>query len=253
MCDHWMPLVKLRMSMEQFQQLPRNAAYKYEYLDRQAYLSPRPRHFHALLDLQRPRAAVDKEVDIVPLPAANVMGLADLFAAAFGTIQPYGCLDDRTRLRAANEALARVLAGGDGPFIERASFVARERDQIVGAILLTLLPLGDPCDYESYEWKSALPADCIARCLGRPHLTWIFVSPFHAGRGAGTALLAAAAARLLEMGFTQLLSTFMIGNESSMLWHWRNGFELLSHPASYRLMKKRWQRHLHPGGDAEEV
>jgi GNAT superfamily N-acetyltransferase len=253
MCDHWMPLVKLRISMEQFQQLPRNAAYKYEYLNRQAYLSPRPRHFHALLDLQRPRAAADKEVEIGPLPSANVMDLANLFAAAFSTIQPYGCLDERTRLRAAGEALARVLAGGDGPFIEGASFVAREREQIVGAILLTLLPLGDPCDYECYEWKSAPPADCIARCQGRPHLTWIFVSPLHAGRGAGTALLVAAATRLREMGFTQLLSTFMIGNESSMLWHWRNGFELLSHPASYRLMKRRWQRYLQPGGDAAEV
>jgi len=244
-----MPLVKLPLSIEQFHQLPRNAAYKYEYLNRQAYLSPRPRHYHALLELQP--LTVAREVEIRPIQAGEIMGLATLFAATFHTIQPYGCLDDKTRLRAAKEALARVQAGGDGPFLERASFVAWEHEEIVAAILLTLLPDGDPCDYESYEWKDPPPGDCIQKRLGRPHLTWVFVSPHHAGHGTGTALLAAAVAQLLDMGFTQLLSTFMAGNESSMLWHWRNGFQLLSHPASYRLMKKRWQRYLEPPGNLE--
>jgi hypothetical protein len=36
----------------------------------------------------------------------------------------------------------------------------------------------------------------------------------------------------------------MLGNESSMLWHWRNGFRLLEHPGSIRRMKaqmkERW-------------
>ena len=194
---------------------------------------------------------VEEEVAICPLQAGEIMSLANLFAATFHSIQPYGCLDDKTRLRAAKEALARVQAGGDGPFIERASFVARGKEELVGAILITLLPDGDPCDYESYEWKDSPPPDCIERCVGRPHLTWVFVSPQHAGHGTGTALLAAAVAQLLAMGFTHLLSTFMAGNESSMLWHWRNGFQLLAHPGSYRLMKSRWRKYLEPPGQAE--
>ncbi len=36
------------------------------------------------------------------------------------------------------------------------------------------------------------------------------------------------------MGLAHLLTTFMSGNESSMLWHWRSGFRLLAHPHSYR-------------------
>jgi hypothetical protein len=31
-----------------------------------------------------------------------------------------------------------------------------------------------------------------------------------------------------------LASTFLLGNESSMLWHWRNGFQLLQYPGSRR-------------------
>jgi GNAT superfamily N-acetyltransferase len=242
MCDHWMPLVKLPLSIEQFHQLPRNAAYKYEYLDRQAYLSPRPRHYHALLDLQP--ISLEHKVKVQPIQHDELMDLARLFAACFHNIQPFSALDDKTLLQAAKEALARVRTGGDGPFIHDASFSAVEEGKIIGAILITLLPDEDPCAFESYEWKAKPPPDCIERRLGRPHLTWIFVSPHHAGRGVGTALLAAAVDKLLAMGFTQLLSTFMVGNDSSMLWHWRNGFRLLSYPGSYRLMKERWSRFL---------
>ena len=39
---------------------------------------------------------------------------------------------------------------------------------------------------------------------------------------------------LRELGFTSLLSTFLAGNDSSMLWHWRVGFRLLSYPGSPR-------------------
>jgi hypothetical protein len=31
---------------------------------------------------------------------------------------------------------------------------------------------------------------------------------------------------LLDMGFKELFSTFLLGNSSSMLWHWRNRFQL---------------------------
>jgi hypothetical protein len=50
----------------------------------------------------------------------------------------------------------------------------------------------------------------------------------------GTGLLHAAAAALARLGFTHLTTTFLLGNDSSMLWHWRNGFQLVGHPASRR-------------------
>ncbi len=167
--------------------------------------------------------------------------MINLFAGAFGTIQPFGSLDDETCQEAARQALERTRTGGDGPMIERACFVALRDEHITGAIFITLLPHGDPCDWASYHWPEAPPADCIARRLGRPHLTWIFVSPLSAGRGVGTALLGAAVRELMALGYTELLSTFMLGNESSTLWHWRNGFRLLAYPGSLRLMQERWR------------
>jgi L-amino acid N-acyltransferase YncA len=79
-----------------------------------------------------------------------------------------------------------------------------------------------------------LPADCIERHLGQPHLTWIFVSPLAVARGIGTTLLQKAAEALRNLGFTHLLSTFILGNDMSLLWHWRNGFRLLPYPGSQR-------------------
>jgi hypothetical protein len=245
MCDDWMPHVQLPLTIEQFRQLPRNAAYKYEYMNETVHLSPRPRHYHALLDL-RPMES-DASVSVCPLQADQLVRLDRLFAEAFRYVQPYGCLDDKTRLEAARHALERTRAGNDGPFIERASFVAKIEERPVGAILITLLPEGDPCDGDSYHWTETPPPDCIEQGLGRPHLTWIFVSPLEKGHGTGTALLAASVRELLALGFSQLLSTFMAGNDTSILWHWRNQFRLLAHPGSYRLMRQRWQRELpHP-------
>ncbi len=231
-----MPSIKLRMSRQQWEQLPRNAAYRYEYSEGFAYLSPRPKHYHALLDL-RPMEVVE-ELDIHPVRPEDFADLVPLFADVFQTIQPYGSLDEATRCEAARQALERTRTGGDGPWIEEASFLVREGGVIGGAIFITLLPEGDPCDWDSYRWQEPPPDDCVARGLGRPHLTWIFVSPWWAGQGVGTALLARATGALLRLGYTQLLSTFMIGNDSSMLWHWRNGFRLLAYPGSYR----RWRQ-----------
>jgi GNAT superfamily N-acetyltransferase len=105
------------------------------------------------------------------------------------------------------------------------------------------VPDGDPTDFDSYSWRQPPPADCVERQLGRAHLTWIFVSPLRAGHGIGTALLAASSRELLARGYRQLFSTFLSGNESSMLWHWRSGFQLLAYPGSYRLMQQRFREY----------
>lgn len=247
MCDEWMPALQLELSFEQFCQLPRHPGYKYEYLEGRAWLTPRPRHYHALLDL-RPTdpAAVPgfaaAGVTLRPMRADDWDELPGLFADTFDTIQPFGGLDEATLDQAARQCLARTRTGGDGPWVERASFVAASERTVVGAILITLLPAGDPCDWESYHWAEPPPADCVERRLGRPHLTWVFVAPLQAGHGVGSALLAAAGNALLDLGYQELLTTFMLGNESSMLWHWRNGFRLLAHPGSFRHRHMRWSR-----------
>jgi len=86
MCDEWMPRLELPITFEQFQQLPRNAAYKYEYFEKRAWLNPRPRYYHALLDLQpfadRPLEGVSRKTALRPLRPADWEELAPLFAAA---------------------------------------------------------------------------------------------------------------------------------------------------------------------------
>jgi GNAT superfamily N-acetyltransferase len=243
MCDEWMPLLRLPLTSEQFHRLPRHPAYKYEYLDGQALLSPRTRFHHARLDLavfgSRPAPELDGEVRLRPARGADFVTLVDLFAAAFHRQQPFASLDEAVRREAAQSCLERTRSGGDGPWIEEASFVAEDAGgRAVGAIFITLLPEGDPCDFETYYWSAPPPADCLVRRLGQPHLTWVFVAPRAAGRGLGTALLAAAGRALLGLGFAHLLSTFLLGNDSSILWHWRNGFDLLAHPASFRHLRQ---------------
>ncbi len=238
MAAEWMPVVRLPITWEQFHQLPRNAAYKYEYFDGKALLSPRPKFYHALLDLKplrkRPLTGAARDVELHRLQDADWEKLVPVFAEEFERQQPFSGLDTKTRKEAAKQALEFTRTGGDGPFIAPASFTALERGYLVGASLITLLPLEDPTDWRAFHWSEPPPEHCIARRLGRPHLTWIFVAPLFAGHGVGTALLQSTTQALLALGFTQLASTFLAGNDSSMLWHWRNGFQLLSHPGSLR-------------------
>jgi hypothetical protein len=248
MCDEWMRGIKLPLTWEQFHQLPRNPAYKYEYLGGEAYLTPRPKHFHAVLPLGPAAGAIPEDagdgITLRPIRPAEVPDLEPLFAGAFSRVQPFGSLNEATRKQAAHQCLERTRTGGDGPWVERASFVAvrGEEGRPTGAIFITLLPDGDPCDWDSYYWAEPPPPDCVERRLGRPHLTWIFVSPLCAYRGVGMALLAAAVRELLGLGYTQLVSTFLLGNDSSLLWHWRNGFQLLSYPGSMRRMQLEWKK-----------
>src|SRR2546430_11526935 len=106
MCDQWMPTIELPLSIEQFRQLPRNPAYKYEYLGGKAYLSPRARHYHAVLELDR--SPDPNNVEIKPVRPEELLELIPLFCGAFRSIQPYGCLDDESRERCCRDALERT-------------------------------------------------------------------------------------------------------------------------------------------------
>jgi GNAT superfamily N-acetyltransferase len=225
------------MSIQEFHQLPRHAAYKYEYLDGEAWLSPRPKTYHALLELQPPKEPADAgRVATRQVSADDWDALAGLFSAAFRDRPPFLGLDDKKRGAAAHDILEHTRSGGDGPLIESAAHIAhlKNHDGPAGGVVVTLLPASDLSDWDAFEWTEPPPADAVARRLGRPHLTWIFVHPFTAGRGTGTALLHAATRELLALGYTELASTFLLGNESSMIWHWRNGFRLAASPFSRR-------------------
>jgi hypothetical protein len=245
MCDEWMPTLELPLTWEQFLRLPRNAAYKYEYLEGKAVLTPRGKHYHGLLELHAYRPCEHEPPEGVvlrPMREDDFLPLEVPFKAAFHRIQPFGSLDDGMQREAAHQCLQRTRTGGDGPWIQQASFVATQgQDEHQGAILITLLPQGDPGEWESYYWSHPPSAELVAQRHGRPHITWIFVAPPCAGSSVGSVLLAAAVKALGALGYRQLATTFMLGNESSMLWHWRNGFQLLPHPGSLRRVRDRYR------------
>lgn len=235
MIDSWMSRLELPLDAEQFRLLPRSAAFRYELYDGTAYINPRIRLYHARLDLEDARFDDVADVPLRPLRADDWEALVPLFADAFAQHQPFIGVPPDERPAAARAALEQTRTGGDGALIERACFaVLGEDGGVVGAILITLLPPGDPEDFDTYAWGGEVSPDAIDRCDGWPHLTWVFVSAERAGRGVGTALLEASARALRSMGFNDLLSTFLLGNEVSMLWHWRAGFQLLTYPGSPR-------------------
>src|SRR5271154_3571810 len=71
--SEWMRPMELKISFADFLRLPRNNAYKYEYLDGRACLSPRPKYYHALLDPIGVDAADGTEDQLrrFPAPAAE--------------------------------------------------------------------------------------------------------------------------------------------------------------------------------------
>ena len=237
MCDHWMPALTLPLtpsSSSNCLEMPLTATN----IVMDECLSG------LVPGITMPCSTWSREPNLTPSFCAPWLAhdweaLIPVFADAFQNIQPFGSLDAATRLEAAQQALTRTRLNRDGPWIAAASLVALCDDVPAGAILVTLLPEGNPCDWDSYSWQQPPPADCVDRCLGQPHLTWVFVRPSLAGRGVGTALLNAAVNRLHERGFRRLLTTFMIGNDVSTLWHWRNGFQLLAYPGSRRQLQLR--------------
>ena len=95
-----MRLVKIRMSIREFHQLPRHPAYKYEYIDGETWLTPRPKTYHALLDLRTTPETPDADgVTTRPLEASDWNTLTDLFSAAFCDRPPFLGLGDRKRAR----------------------------------------------------------------------------------------------------------------------------------------------------------
>jgi GNAT superfamily N-acetyltransferase len=231
--DEWMPRIQLSIPVETYLRLPRNPAYNYEYCGQEAILTPRPRHFHGVLPLKQfrmPAPKIGTQVIIRPMERHDSEEYSTVFASAFQDVQPFGSLLDDERREAARQTIIKTLDGQDGPLIEAACFTASyiEDGRAIGAILITQVSGGDPSDSTSYighemtlKWE-----------VGQPHLTWIFVAPAYKSMGVGSALLAAAVETLVKIGHQELWTTFLLGNESSMLWHWRHGFRLATRPGS---------------------
>lgn len=257
MLDKWCRRLDLKMSMDKFERLPINSFYKYEYWDGAAHLSPRPKFHSAILPLRHGIAFPDdtsfladghrcvevhhQRLRVRPLADSDWPELPELFAAAFHRVLPFQSLKKGERLKAADDCLEYTRQGGDGPVIWSACRVAEmertEGDRVYGAALVTLFCIDEAHDW-LVPWRKA-PDDAVAERRGIPHLTWIFVAPLWIDEGLGTALLAEVVEELLRLGYASMCSTFLRGNDASLLWHWRNGFQLRPDMMSRRVMNRR--------------
>ena len=129
MIEDWYEGVRLPISFEEFRALPMNPAYRYEYVDGCALLSPRPKYYRATLELGAvdvPEAEIlaRSPIAVRPLREDDWDRLPAIFAAAFHRVSPFSSLDDERRLDAARGCLDKTRSGGDGPIVPEACLVA---------------------------------------------------------------------------------------------------------------------------------
>ncbi|WP_437202812.1 GNAT family N-acetyltransferase [Planctomicrobium sp. SH664] len=237
MLNDWFAELKFELPWETFRGLPRHPAYRYEYRAGTVSIRGNPRYYHALLDLQcLPKQPAGLRESFGPLSFRSVTEqdwppLRLLFAAAFEDHVPFQQADSHRLEQAASRLLQRLRSGEDGPLVSAASIVALKPDgTVAGASLITLVPAGDLTDFTHEEWGSPAPPDAEKQCWGRPHLTWIFVAPHCRRQGVASALLRQSAEGLRTAGYSTLASTLLLGDHTSLLWHWKQGFRLLSYP-----------------------
>ncbi len=240
------PAIEFPVSWETFRRLPRHPGYRYEYRNGTACLTPHPRQYHCLLPL-RPRDATTMtetpraRVSVRPMREPDWQPLEAVFDRAFrGTAFPEERVLEATLNEETGDALSRARSGQSGPLVQQACFVAtaarpEETGDVAGGILVTLLPSGNLEQFDDPMWAEQPPPDAVERRWGRPHLTWVFVDPSITRQGVASQMLGHAAGALHELGYTELASTFLLGNETSTLWHWRNGFRLVSYVGSPRI------------------
>jgi GNAT superfamily N-acetyltransferase len=232
--------LRLKVNFHTWDILPRNAAYKYEYFNNAAWLSPRPKSFDAVLRLQHWNSPVTNDTsDVVQGESAVIRqweprdweAAVNPFYRSFARQQPFSSYSRIRARRLATDCLTHTREGHDGPLLPEACFVAESDDakggtrEIVAGALVTLADT---------PWVVSR-LDLGEGVTAVPHLTWIFVDQLESRRGIGSALLDRIVRALRDAGHRALASTFVLGNDSSVLWHWRNGFELVRSPYSTRV------------------
>ena len=128
MLDDWFRTVRLKITFEEFERLPRTLGYKNEYYDGQCVLTPRPRNCYAILNLaqfQTPPPISDREEIVIrPLKDSDWEPLGEWCGFAFHRVPPFDSLTDEEKKEAGRDCMEHTRNGGNGPMIAEASMVA---------------------------------------------------------------------------------------------------------------------------------
>jgi GNAT superfamily N-acetyltransferase len=242
--DRWFRPVRVPMSFESYERLPRHPSYKFEYWDGQLRISPRWASHSMFLELRPPgtRDLVDdpRVASIRPLASDDWEVLPEVLATAFEDTPPLGMLGYVRRVWAARDWLWSTRDGNEGPLVEPACMVAVDREDnadVLGALVVTLMIGRTRSWYARRRLAVPPPPPQLAEDQGQPQVSWVFVRRGASDQGVGSALLASATRSLWNAGHRELASATDRGNVLSMAWHWRNGFRLLPHRESIRPIK----------------
>ena len=217
--DRYATPLKLPMSIDTSWRFPHLPAYKTEYRDGQLELAYRPRLNMARLRVE-PRdewTPADVRIGLLDLNRSHD-ALSKLFVNAFARIAPLDVMPATTRRHAADAALKHTATGGDGKVFQPACFAAIDAkgSDMIGAAIITQIGL------RRDEW----PDDDLPETI--LNLTWLFVATERQRQHVGWALVDRVLRVLAEKNVPWLVSHFAEDNPAAMLFHWRQGFDLVS-------------------------
>lgn len=201
----------LKMTVEEFRQLPPRLGWKHEYYDGEAHLSPRCQVVSCSVAVApRPFSSPYR---LLPIAAEDAEPLTAAYLAAFGDTVEYCDWGPEDTESSARRSISGYYAGSRGtplPASRKAMPSAIDDPRILGVALVV-----------EHEPGEAL-------------LDLLLVVPAAQRRGVATALVSEVLTQLLAAGVKTLHSRYLLANEASRAWH--HGFGFVDEPeASHRV------------------
>lgn len=199
------PAMRFPVSADVLRRLPRHPDWKYERIDGEAWLSPRPRPLWLVRSTEVPvHAAVPAGAEIRTIEErCERPGVAELLAEVWADRDPYRSIDDpRTQLRAEIEHSLDNFELG---------VLAADARGVCGVVVV------------------------LASATPTPTLTWLTVRPDVRDRGFATAILGVVVKALSAKGVRELASATSAANVPSLRWHLSRGFQLAADPVREHL------------------
>jgi GNAT superfamily N-acetyltransferase len=194
--------VRFPLSLEDLLRLPRHPDWRYELIDGEALLSPRPRP----LCFRRPTGMA---VEGAPVPGVDARavdgprdraGLVELLMDVWRDEDPYRSFEEDVRQKELRQEIERSL---------------ERPDELEGAVVA-----------DAHQLSACL----LVMASSPPALSWLSVRRGLRGRGLAMALLGVVVDGLAARGEPELASYASAVNVPSVRWHLACGFELLPDP-----------------------
>jgi len=188
------------MTPAEFERLPHDPGWKYEYYGGKAHITPR----HVVVPMRvpvTPRIVDAGGLEVRPVTEGDAPDLIRAFVDGFGDTVEY-CDCTPSQVRRSGEDAIRTFFGGKRGAFHPASRLAVAPDQpraVAGAALVVQKPDG-------------------------PFLDMLFIRPRRHRRGLATALVGSVLNALHDEGATHLGSAYNLANAPSRAWHEKFGF-----------------------------